>query len=451
MIERTAPARSKRLSAGRIALAALVAAVPLLYWGLSWMSPSSMAQASVPKTPDKRPASSWAASSRSAETKSINLDKAARHAQPGSAEARLLEIYRFIGQGQSRQALEKAQKLAEDLPNFQLGQMVYGDLLLARASTLDQMGAVPEALATKAPERLEQLRNESMRRLTALQERPPENAFPRQIIELPHTSRHVIAVDASRSRLYLFENGPRGLSLVSDHYASIGKLGADKSVQGDQKTPLGVYYITSRLEPGQLTEFYGVGALPLNYPNEYDRRLGRTGSGIWLHGVPPENYARSPQSTDGCVALANPELRSIMEKVQVRTTPVVIAKSLEWVTPEQQTAQRQEFRTLMDRWRQARGSGDLEQLMSFYSPQFSSGSRDLEQWKQSLSKDAGFVKSRGGIEMKDLAILGWKDRGDILVVTFGELVAGERTGSIKRQYWGKENGQWKIFYEGVIG
>src|SRR3989338_9263109 len=60
----------------------------------------------------------------------------------------------------------------------------------------------------------------------------------------------------------------------------------------------------------------GVGALPLNYPNEYDKRLGRTGSGIWLHGVPSDSYARSPNSTDGCVVLANPELQTILDQVQ---------------------------------------------------------------------------------------------------------------------------------------
>ena len=32
----------------------------------------------------------------------------------------------------------------------------------------------------------------------------------------------------------------------------------------------------------------GDGAFPLNYPNEWDRRLNKTGSGIWLHGTPLE-------------------------------------------------------------------------------------------------------------------------------------------------------------------
>jgi hypothetical protein len=56
-------------------------------------------------------------------------------------------------------------------------------------------------------------------------------------------------MDASRSRLYLFENTDKGLVLVADYYASVGKLGTEKVVEGDQRTPLGVYYITSRLGP----------------------------------------------------------------------------------------------------------------------------------------------------------------------------------------------------------
>lgn len=366
------------------------------------------------------------------------------------AEARLLEIYRLIGTGQGKLALKKAQTLVEEVPNFQLAQLVYGDLLLAQTAPLKAMGSAPADLTERAPQRIEQLRTEAERRLFALRERPPADALPAQFIDIPPSTRHAIAVDASRSRLYLFENGPQGLRVVADHYASIGRLGAEKAAQGDQRTPLGVYYITSRLDGKQLTDFYGVGALPLNYPNEYDRRQGRTGSGIWLHGVPSDSYARSPNSTDGCVALANPELKSILESVQPRTTPVVIAKSLTWVTTKSAEQERRNMRNLIEGWRVARASGDLTRLMSFYSSQFSNGTRDVNQWRQWLEKEV--VSQRGrSLQLKDLAILGWRDKSDILVVTFGEVSDGQRTGAIKRQYWGKEGGLWKIFFEGVIG
>ncbi len=374
----------------------------------------------------------------------------ALQAQSAPAEARLLEIYRLVGVGQTRQALSKAEALVRDVPNFQLAQLVYADLLVAQTKPLPSMGDAPKALAAKAPQRLDQLRMEADRRLQALRDRPPPGALPTQFIELPPTTRHAIAVDASKSRLYLFENGPHGLQLVADHYASIGRLGADKSFEGDQRTPLGVYYITSRLDAKKLSDFYGIGALPLNYPNEYDRRLGKTGGGIWLHGVPSDSYARSPNSTDGCVVLANPELQTILDRVQPRTTPVVIARSLQWVTPVKTEPQRRSLHNLIEGWRVARASGDLNRLMSFYSPQFANGTRDLNQWRQTLEKEV--MQQRGrALQLKDVAILGWKDKSDILVVTFGEVSDGQRTGAVKRQYWGKEGGLWKIFYEGVIG
>jgi hypothetical protein len=37
------------------------------------------------------------------------------------------------------------------------------------------------------------------------------------------------------------------------------------------------------------------------------------------------------------------------------------------------------------------------------------------------------------------------------IVTFCEVLKGQLTGPMKHQDWGKEGGQWKIFFEGVIG
>lgn len=370
--------------------------------------------------------------------------------QQAAAESRLLEIYKLIAAGQSRQALPLAQKLVEDIPTFHLAQLVYADLLSARLGKIGAMGAVPTELASQAPNKLEQLRTEAQRRQQASLQKPPAGLVPAQFIQLPASTRHAIAVDASRSRLYLFENGPKGLQLVADHYASVGRLGIEKSVEGDQRTPLGVYYITSRLEGRQLTDFYGSGALLLNYPNEYDRRQGRTGSGIWLHGVPSDSYARSPNSTDGCVALANPELQSIMDRVQPRSTPVVITQSIKWVNPAINEQDRRSVANLIEGWRMARASGDVNRLLSFYSPQFSNGAYDYAQWKAAVTREVGQQRAKG-VQLKDLAILSWKDKSELLVVTFGEVADGQRVGSVKRQYWGKEGGLWKIFYEGVIG
>ena len=112
---------------------------------------------------------------------------------------------------------------------------------------------------------------------------------------------------------FAFERGwQRGidgaLKLQTDYYVSQGKLGVKKFREGDQKTPIGVYYVNGRIPGPKLPDFYGTGALPINYPNEWDRRNGRGGSGIWLHGTPSDNFSRPPLSSDGCVVLANPDL-----------------------------------------------------------------------------------------------------------------------------------------------
>ncbi|MFZ5522347.1 MAG: L,D-transpeptidase family protein [Pseudomonadota bacterium] len=401
-----------------------------------------------PATRSARPVSRAAAASLGAAT--LTAAAVSAPAPRLDPEARLIAIYRLIGHEELDQALAQAASLSRDHPNFPLAQLVYGDLLMARSGSLRSFGAAPLAQLPANAERLQQLRDEARRRLAALRERPPAGAIPRQFVMLPPSSRHAIAVDASRSRVYLFENGDAGLRLVADYYASLGKLGIDKRVEGDQRTPLGVYFITSRLDPRQLSDFYGSGALPLNYPNEYDRRLGRTGSGIWLHGVPGDSYARSPNSTDGCVALANPDLADILGRVQPRSTPVLIAPRLEWVQPRALDAERERVRNLLEGWRIARSSGDLQRALSFYSSQFVAGSLTRAQLPQGLEREIATLRGRT-TRIKDLSVLAWRDRSDIMVVTFGEVLEGQRSGPIKRQYWGKEGGLWKIFYEGVIG
>lgn len=369
-----------------------------------------------------------------------------------SPEVRLHEVYRLIGAARTHEALSKAQALVRDVPNFQLAQLVYGDLLTARSAPLAGFGAAAASVSPTpgASAQLQDLRREAQMRLLALQEQPPAGALPRQFLTLPPATRHAVAVDAARARLYLFEQRRNGLELVASHYVSLGRAGINKSAEGDQRTPLGVYFITSRLFEQQLKDFYGPGALPLNYPNEYDRRQGRTGGNIWLHGVPRENYSRSPQATDGCVVLANDDLEQLLRQIEPIGTPVVITGKLEWVTPAGAAQERRAALDLLESWRQAKSAADLPRLARFYSARFSSGTTDLVQWLRSLEREVASFGVRN-TQLKDVSVLSWRDQGEILVVTFGEVRDGLRSGPVKRQYWGKEDGEWKIFFEGVIG
>jgi murein L,D-transpeptidase YafK len=310
-------------------------------------------------------------------------------------------------------------------------------------------GDVPDAAAKSAAALLAELRQESLLRLRALRERPAPGLVPSQFLVLSPRNKHAIAVDASRSRLYLFENTPAGLKLVADYYISVGKSGIEKSVEGDLRTPVGVYYITSNLNPKSLRDFYGSGALPINYPNQLDVKRGKTGGGIWLHGTPPAQFSRAPLSTDGCVVLANPDLERIIRTVEVRSTPVVIAHNLKWVAPQSLTADSKSFESVLQGWHSAKSSGDIARLTAWYTPDFTSYGKTLAEWTPALQTE---IKQLGGrdIQLKDVSYLRWTDSTDTMVVTFGELVKGAKTGRTKRQYWVRQGSQWKIFFEGTI-
>ena len=368
----------------------------------------------------------------------------------GLAEARLIEVYQLVAKARGREALAQAESLVQAYPNFQLAQLVYGDLLAARMRPVRTLGDVPEPMLSAAAPVLSALRDESQMRMKALRERPPAGAVPSQFLALSPRTKHAIAVDASRSRLYLFENRATGLALLADYYISVGKYGLEKNAEGDLRTPLGVYFITSNLDPKSLKDFYGSGALPINYPNELDSKRGKSGSGIWLHGTPPGQFSRPPLATDGCVVLANPDLAQVIRTVEIRTTPVVIAQRLNWVAPNSARSEGKPFEDALTAWQAAKSSGQMDRVLGFYSPDFNSNGKTLNQWTPALRSEMDKVRGRT-IQLKDLSLLRWTDTADTMVVTFGEVADGTRTGPTKRQYWERQGTQWKIFFEGVIG
>jgi len=368
----------------------------------------------------------------------------------GDAEVRLIDIYRLVGQGEPAKALAEAERLVTDYPQFQLGQLVYGDLLALRVRPVRMLGDLPDADQRDAGA-LDSLRLESAMRLKALRERPPAGSVPSQFARLAPSSKHAIAVDASRSRLYLFENSASGMTLVADYYISVGKSGVEKAIEGDMRTPLGVYYITGSLDPRSLKAFYGAGALPINYPNPLDMRQGKTGGGIWLHGTPAEQFSRPPLATDGCVVVANPDLRRILRTVEPRSTPVVIAERLNWVPPQATVAATKAFEATFQAWRNAKTGGDMLATMAFYAADFNSYGKSLADWSMVVQQD---MKRSAGrpVQSKDLSMLHWQS-GTVnsMVVTFGEVAEGVTTGPVRRQYWLQTQGLWKIIFEGTIG
>lgn len=393
----------------------------------------------------------WARQSRAERTENtLAAPSPEPAAQDHSPEARLIDVYRLIGAARLGEALTAAQTLVRDAPTFRLAQLVYGDLLLAQAGNPSGTGQgflTPDQPGTS--QNTNALRREAQLRLQAMREPPPKGTWPRQVLALAPSVRHVVAVDTSRSRLYVLENQPTGPRLIAHHYVSIGSQGIGKREEGDQRTPLGVYYITSRLDRQQLGDFYGAGALPLSYPNEHDRRLHRTGANIWLHGTPSGQYARAPRATNGCIVLSNDDLARWLRELAPRSTPVIVAERLDWVAASALSGDRQTALALTESWRRARVHTDVDGLMALYGQHFDNGEQGYDAWRKQLQHEAQTTQGRERA-LEDLSVLAWHEQGEVLVVTFTEVLRGSTRGITRRQYWSRESGQWKIFSEGVL-
>ena len=359
-------------------------------------------------------------------------------------EVLLIEVFKALGANNLQRATAEVDKLVEYYPNFRLGQLVRGDILLMHTRPVTTLGAV------RGPEdKLKNLREEAKVRLQSLRERPDPDLVPRAVLQLREDQHHVLVVDAKRSRLYVYENRGGELKFVTDYYVSQGRLGVNKMKAGDQKTPVGVYYITSRLPGERLPDFYGSGALPINYPNEWDKVNGRSGSGIWLHGTPSDSYSRSPFSSDGCVVLTNPDLYRLSHSVEIGKTPVVISESVEFVNRTKWRNERNFAAKLIDNWRHDLESLVPQRLLANYSSHFKSDrGEDLNTWFSKHQQSLNGVRDMS-VNLKDLTFFLYPGRDDMIVSTFTQetTIAKSKSTIRKRQYWAKESGQWKIVYE----
>ena len=363
------------------------------------------------------------------------------------AEAYLKRSFDAIEQHRLQAALDEIDRLVTAHPNFRLAHLIRGDLLLARTQPLKILGNTGHT----ARERLEELRAEARARARIYRDRPRADRFPRYLLQLDSAQRSVIVVDSSRSRLYLYENAGGAPHLVADYYTTLGKRGIVKNVEGDQKTPIGVYNVTSSIPGSKLPDLYGWGALPIDYPNEWDRMRGRTGYGIWLHGVPSDTYARAPLASDGCIALANPDIEDLAKRVQVGATPVIIAERIEWVALETRRAERDAFAQQLEAWLADWQSRDSGRYLAHYARDFRSGTMGLEAWrahKQRVNAAKSWIK----VSLSNLSVFRAPGAPAVIAVNFDQDYRSSNLAqkTRKRQYWVEEGGRWKIAYEAPV-
>jgi murein L,D-transpeptidase YafK len=163
-----------------------------------------------------------------------------------------------------------------------------------------------------------------------------------------------------------------------------GEKNGDKKVEGDLKTPVGVYSLSEMLK--QPDPFYGPLALVTNYPNKYDQSRRKSGSGIWIHGYPMTGE-RNPY-TKGCLALKNDVLVQLNKDINYTNTVLVISPN------EFPTTNKNEIATILAElfsWRKRWKESQLKEYLAFYHSDFRrSNGLSLTQFsiiKQSIFKN----------------------------------------------------------------
>ena len=364
-------------------------------------------------------------------------------------EPALAKVFEHIEQNRLDAALEQTDALLQDFPNFRLAYLIKGDLLLARARPINQFGE-GGGRSRLASEKVADLRAEAIARLQGYRSKPPADAVPRYLLQLRPEQKHAVVVDTDRSRLYLFRNEDGTPRFVTDFYISQGKLGAEKFREGDKKTPIGVYHVTANLPRQKLTDFYGSGAFPINYPNEWDKRQGRNGHGIWLHGTPSDTFSRPPKASDGCVVLANPDLDALGKYLQVGLTPVVISSSVDWVATSEWKSERKELVEMINTWREDWESRDIQRYARHYSKHFDTDGQNYAAWidqKRRVNEAKSWIK----VDTRNVSMFRNPGREEYVVVTFEQDYRSSNLSNqmMKRQYWIREDGRWKIVHEGA--
>jgi murein L,D-transpeptidase YafK len=226
---------------------------------------------------------------------------------------------------------------------------------------------------------------------------------------------------------------------------AIGKEEGDKQVEGDNRTPEGIYVSQSILDGKTLPAKYGPLAIPINFPNPVDRISGKTGHGIWLHGVEQDQRVEAAKVTEGCVAFYNADILTLSRWLKPQQSVVMIGKSFQGINEPQDL---KSLRAATAGWAEAWQQRDLKKYISYYDDDFKhpngGGRKGYEDYKKRVF--AGYKKMTVGIkdirvfthEAYGVSIMNQNFNGDNRFIANGKKIL----------YWSKQkDGSWRILNE----
>lgn len=211
---------------------------------------------------------------------------------------------------------------------------------------------------------------------------PPANALrhPTPLIAVEtggdSSASYAVLVEKQRQLLYLYAVEKGQFSEVFRVPCSTGEAAGPKLRSGDRKTPEGVYFFIKEHPDRDLAPIYGSRAFPIDYPNYMDRKQGRGGNSIWLHGT---NKPLKPRDSNGCIVVENSAIDRLAGYITLHRTPIIIVQKLrESVSSDVQGAQK-EVAQVLSGWRSALAEGTYHDYLRAYDPKYLP---DLSWWQE---------------------------------------------------------------------
>ncbi len=272
--------------------------------------------------------------------------------------------------------------------------------------------------------------------------------LPADLLQISSTeafSKYVFLVDKKDRKLLVFERSGETIKKIDEVPADIGKNGGNKTKRDDHKTPEGIYFFQEQKSQPEIPfSLYGKMAFTTDYPNLFDRRKQKTGSGIWLHSIPDE--VPLTRGSRGCVVIRNNVLEKISSYIKLRETPIIIYDQLEYISKDEHTRRREAMKNFLEGWKKSWESMDVEKYLSFYDQSFSApGFKSFNSWKNHktrLKNRREFIK----VTLSQPFMLIHRDQ--LIVKTLQKYESSEHTDyGVKTIYAQKSGDNYRIIRE----
>jgi murein L,D-transpeptidase YafK len=253
---------------------------------------------------------------------------------------------------------------------------------------------------------------------------------------------YAILVEKESQRVIVYEY--RGTFSAKDEFpCSTGEADGTKQKPGDQKTPEGIYFFTEVFKKKELGPIYGRKAYVIDYPNFLDRKFGREGNSIWLHG---SDKPIKPRDSNGCIVMNNGDLDRLSHYIQLNRTPIIVAQKFDMVPTRGRAEDEESLTSFLNGWKNAFVGGDWARFSACYAEPHG----NLDALRRGWDRIRNFQK-RGAfpvrISFKNLTLL----RGNPGVVAlFDQVIHLDRqmrAVNTKKLFLKRNNKTWRIIGE----